>query len=292
MRARRPRKRPETLAAFHHSAAIEAAYRKRLDKMVAEMHQSVGYWLLAAYKNNEPIAAREERPGLRGSGLSGGLHAAPLALDDILPANALMRALKKLVKRWNDNFDKAAEDLAKYFAKSVAQRSDKQLQSILRRGGFSVKFTMTQPMRDVLNATIGQNIALIKSIPQQYLADVEGLTMRSVQTGRDMGFLSKELQKTYGVTKTRAALIARTQNNMATAAMHRVRQEQLGITKARWVHSHAGKTPRPTHLRNDGKLYEVSKGWFDPDPKVRRWIQPGELIHCKCFSKSVIPGLS
>jgi SPP1 gp7 family putative phage head morphogenesis protein len=266
----RRRKPKKTLAAFRPNVGIEAAYRRRIDDLVEEMHLSVSYWLLAAYRNNTPV----------------------MAMDDILPASALTKALKKLVARWYRNFDRASEDLAKYFAKSVANRSDKQLESILRRGGFSVKFKMTRAMRDIFNATRAQNVALIKSIPQQYLGDVEGLVMRSVQTGRDMGFLAKELQKTYGVSKRRSALIARTQNNLASASMNRARQSELGITTAIWMHSHAGKVPRPTHLKNDGKTYDVAKGWYDPDPRVKRFVQPGELINCRCFSKSVIPGFS
>jgi uncharacterized protein with gpF-like domain len=89
-----------------------------------------------------------------------------------------------------------------------------------------------------------------------------------------------------------AALIARDQNNKATAVFVRVRQKQAGITKAMWLHSHGGKEPRKTHLANDGKLYDPAKGWFDPDPKVRRHIYPGELINCRCSSITVVPGFS
>ena len=116
--------------------------------------------------------------------------------------------------------------------------------------------------------------------------------MRSVQTGRDLGSLSKELQERYGVTERRAALIARTQNNMATSAMQRARQTELGIEEAIWMHSHAGVTPRKTHLANDGKRYNIATGWYDPDPKVRRHIWPSQIINCRCQSKPIIRGFS
>jgi uncharacterized protein with gpF-like domain len=118
------------------------------------------------------------------------------------------------------------------------------------------------------------------------------MVMRSVQTGRDLGRLAKDLQKQFGVTKRRAALIARDQNNKATASMTRVRQVQLGITEAIWVHSGAGKHPRPTHVKagRDSVRYDVSKGWFDPDAK--QWIWPGILVNCRCVSKPVIKGFS
>lgn len=249
------------------NAGLEAAYRKKLRDLVEEMSDSVEYWIAVEFKRNEPR----------------------MAMDDGVPANALQRALDKLAKRWLKRFDEGAPELAKYFAKSVWNRTDKNLQSILRRAGFSVRFKMTKVMTDVVNATIQQNVALIKSIPEQYLKDVQGSVMRSIQAGRDLGSLTTELKKSYGVTDRRAAFIARSQNNLATSAMNRARQTELGITKAKWRHSGAGKHPRPTHVANNNKLYDVATGWYDPH--VKKHIFPGELPNCRCVSISVIPGL-
>jgi uncharacterized protein with gpF-like domain len=55
------------------------------------------------------------------------------------------------------------------------------------------------------------------------------------------------------------------------------------------MHSHAGKVPRKTHVKNHGKQYDIAKGWYDPHEQQRVW--PGSLINCRCFSKPVIPGL-
>jgi uncharacterized protein with gpF-like domain len=162
----------------------------------------------------------------------------------------------------------------------------------LRDAGYSVKFKMTREMRDVMDATINEQVSLIRSIPQQYLTQVEGMVMRSVQTGRDLGTLTKDLQQQFGVTRRRAAFIARDQNNKATASMTRVRQVKLGITEAIWVHSGGGKHPRPTHLKagREKTKYDVTKGWFDP--AVGKWIFPGELPNCRCVSRSVVKGFS
>jgi SPP1 gp7 family putative phage head morphogenesis protein len=257
------------LRPLHPNIGIQAAYRAKLEKLIEEMDASVQYWVKARYRNNTP-----------------------LAMDDAMPSNELIRTIRALTKRWQKAFDKAAWDLADYFTGAVMARTDGALARILREGGFSVRFKMTKPMRDIFNATRAQNVALIKSIPEQYLKNVEGLVMRSVQAGRDMGPLAKALEKNYGVTKRRAAFIARSQNNLASGAMNRARQVELGVTKAKWRHSRAGKEPRPTHLANNGKLYDVKKGWYDPDPKVKRYILPGELPNCRCVSISVIPGFS
>ena len=208
-----------------------------------------------------------------------------LALDRS-PAAILKVAFDKLAKRWLRQFDELADNLAAWFAEDVADRSDAALHRMLRQGGMSVKFQMTPAMRDVLQATVNENVSLIRSIPQQYLTQVEGAVMRSVTAGRDLALLTTELREQFGVTKRRARLIALDQNNKATAAFTRVRQVQYDL-QAIWMHSHAGKTPRPTHVKNNGKPYDPDKGWFDP--AVGEYIWPGTLPNCRCWSKTIIP---
>lgn len=260
--------RSKTLRPLHPSAALSVAYRRKLDKLIEEMNESVVYWVTATYKNNPPV----------------------MAMDDIQPANALKKAIEQLKKRWLHNFDKAAPKLAQYFALAAHKRTDKALAKILRDGGFSVRFQMSKGMKDVLQATTAENVSLIKSIGSQHFTKIEGLVMRSAAAGRDLGTMAKALEKNYGVTKRRAALIAKDQNNKASANMQRVRQIEAGITHAKWRHSAGGKKPRPTHVKNSGKLYDVKTGWYDP--AVKEWIFPGQLINCRCISVPVIPGFT
>jgi uncharacterized protein with gpF-like domain len=233
------------------------------------MVASVNYWLTASYKANAPYIAQDE-----------------------LPASALKAALRKLTRRWQKRFNDAAPKLADYFATAVEKRSSTALKNILKEAGFTVEFKMTAAQSDILHATINSNVELIKSIPQQYLAQVQGSVMRSIQTGRDLGPLAKELEEHYGVTKRRAAFIARSQNNMATASMTRARQVELGLTEAIWVHSGGGKHPRPTHLAagRDKTRYSTSEGWLDP--ALGKRIFPGQEPNCRCVSRAVVKGFS
>ena len=259
---------PKTLPPVRANAGTEAKYRKRLQDLIREMNDSVLYWLRAAYKANEPAIAQDE-----------------------LPYAALERVIKRLSRRWQKKFDVGAKELAEYFAQQANQRSAQQLARILKDAGFSVEFKMTRAARDVMNASISEQVGLIKSIPQKYFDQVQGDVMRSVQVGRDLSSLTKDLEKNYGVSYRRAAFIARDQNNKATASMTRVRQQELGITEAIWVHSGGGKEPRPTHLAAGKRKqrYDVREGWYDP--AEGRHIWPGELINCRCASRAVMPGL-
>lgn len=260
----------DVLAAIRPNAGIRAAYRKKLVALIDDMQRSYAYWLRAAYRKSPPVMAQ-----------------------DATPAAELEAAISRMAGRWQDRFDAAAPELAAYFAKSVYRRSDAALAAILRRGGYSVRrFKMSRAMRDVMRASIEENVGLIKSIPQQYHTQVQGIVMRSVTRGRDLEYLSKELQSRYQITKRRANLISLDQNNKVSSALLAARQTDLGIEEGVWMHSHAGREPRPTHVANDGKKFSIREGWFDPDPKVRKRIWPGELIRCRCTWRPVVKGFS
>lgn len=280
LKRRRPRER--ALKPVLPNAGIEAAYQQRIDAMIAEMAASVQHWVLAAYKRNPP-AAIELAPGAIAAADMG------MAMDDTA-TERLQREIKLLADRWINQIDGTAPKLAAWFAQAANQRSAHALQRILREGGLAIDFQMTPAMLDIIDATIAQNVALIRSIPREYFLEVEGMVMRSVQQGRDLAPLAKALRERYGVTKRRAALIARDQNNKATAAMTRVRSLEAGLKEAVWVHSHAGKTPRPSHVKagRERTRYDIETGWYDPDEK--KWIQPGELINCRCVGRPIVKG--
>lgn len=206
------------------------------------------------------------------------------------PASRLKRVFANLRDKWLKRIDDTAPKLAAYFNTAIAERSKFVLQKALRDGGFSVKFQMTENMRTVYDATIAENVGLIKSIPARYLTDVEGLVMRSVQRGRDLHGLSQELQKRYKITAKRAAFIALDQNNKSSSAITHVRQLDLGIREGIWRHSHAGKEPRPTHVKMDDTKYPLNEGLYDKDPRVKRKVFPGELPRCRCYWQPVVKG--
>jgi uncharacterized protein with gpF-like domain len=267
------------LRSVRANAGIEAAYRKQLDRWVDAMHKSLDYWITAQYRANPPIPLAQD------AGLE--------SFRDGSPANAMRRAIHRMSRRWLKAFDKGATDLAKYFVDKAAGATDVQLQDILKKAGFTVQFKTTAGANNAMQAAIGENVGLIRSIAEQHLTQVEGLVMRHMQTGRDLGALTKDLTERYDITKKRAAFIARDQANKMTAVINRTRQAELGITQARWKHSGGGRHPRLSHLAagrdngGKGKLYDVTKGCLIDG----EYIWPGQLPNCRCTSQSVIPGL-
>ena len=232
------------------------------------MHDDVSEAVEASYKRNEP-------------------EVAVLAADET-PAAVLSRLTLRLRRRWLASFDDLSETLANYFATEVKSRVDRHLMAEMRKAGFTVRFRMTSAMKDAFDAVRAENVGLIKSIPEEYFTQVEGLVMRSVSAGRDLSIVAKGLEKRLGITKRRAALIARDQNNKATAVMRRARELQLGIEEGIWLHSAGGKVPRPPHVAFSGKRFNLRKGHDFGDGNGA--VLPGEPINCRCTWKSVIPG--
>ncbi len=250
-----------TLRAIRPNAGIRAWYQKQLDDALAEMHASILYWLKAEYRK---------------TGIA----------QDANPATMMRDAMRKLGRRWQKYFDQMADKLAGRFVQRSLAGVDVSLRSAFNDMGMTVEFKMTDSMRTGFQAVIGEQVNLIKSIPEQYLTQVETLVMQSVQRGRDLGTLAQELEHRFGVSKRRAALIARDQNNKATAVLSSIRSRDLGITEGIWRHSHAGKHPRPEHVEADGERFDLSKGMF----LEGEWVLPGEAINCRCTYSPVIPG--
>lgn len=241
---------------------IEVNYRKSLDAAIADMHKSVQYWLSAQYKKTPPLTAQ-----------------------DASPSDEMLRKFRELAERWVSRFDDWAPKIAESYVRRMFKASDSAFRKSLKDAGWSVEFKPTPAMRDALNGSIGENVGLIKSIPQRYLQQVEGVIMRSYTMGRDLETMVKELQKVYPVTKRRAIFIARDQSNKANAVANRTRQLELGITEAIWMHSHAGKEPRQSHVHANGKVFKIAEGCLIDG----EYIQPGELPNCRCTSRPILP---
>lgn len=256
----------KTARAVHPNVGVQMAYKRALDDLISEMSNSFQYWVEAAYKANPP---RME-----------------VAMD-ALPSRELAKKVSAIGKRWIKKFDDMAEKIATKFAESGRKATDSSFQSALKDAGWSVKFQVTPVMRDAMNATIVENVSLIKSIPSQYLTDVQGIVMRGFSQGRDLKDISDDLQSRYGVTKRRAALIARDQSNKLSATVTQARRVELGLFEAIWVHSGGGKEPRPSHVKagRDKQKFDVRKGCLIDG----EYILPGTEINCRCSSRTVLP---
>lgn len=219
------------------------------------------------------------------------LHGAELGMDAAKKRPSI-DLLRRALNKWGDIWTQRLEDLSTKLANEFANKSrvytDRALKQAFSEAGLTVKFQPTKGMLEGYAAVVSENVQLIKSIPQKYLTDVQSVVWTNVMKGGDLKAMAEGIEHTYGVTKRRAAFIARDQNNKAKAVFERERDAELGVTEFIWVHSHAGKEPRPTHVRANGKKYSLAKGMYDSDEG--KYVFPGELINCRCTQRAILPG--
>jgi len=150
------------------------------------------------------------------------------------------------------------------------------------RGVIGVDVFFNEPALESMLADFSfENARLIKSVPAQYLDQVEALTSRGLRQGRRSVDVAKDIQARFGVAESRAKLIARDQISKINADLTRTRQESLGITEYIWRTSRDERV-RPTHAALEG----TTQRWDDP-PAVGH---PGEDFQCRCGSEPILPG--
>lgn len=265
MTARAPTPNPGIMSSYKRGLTLQ---RKSNPGLIEQMRDSVLYWLLNEYGRVE---------------------------DDIIAQDAsivdgIMKVFRGLLNRWQKKFDDYADIRAKWLARRVNTNTLNQLKGAMREAGLTVKFRNTPRVNMMLDAIIAENVGLIKSIPSQFLGEVQTIVLESVKNGRDMGYIAQQVRKEYGISRRRAIVIARDQTNKATEAVSRARAEEMGIEYGFWMHRGGGKVPRPTHIGvMNGKRFKLSEGLYDPQAeRVRgggyrgRKVKPAELINCHC----------
>lgn len=257
--------RKEVIArAVFANAGTQARYRRALLASIAAMVRDIESVVTEQRESDPPILAQ-----------------------DASPADEMQKQLGRVSERWKKHFDEIAPKVAETFLRQSFMGTNNAMRQALKAAGWSIEFQMTPAMRDAFEASLAENVGLIRSIPEQYLQQVEGIVMRSYSAGRDLQTMTRDIHRLYPKVKDRAVLIARDQSNKANAVVQRARQKELGISEAIWMHSHAGKESRPTHVAMNGKRYKIEKGMYDS--AVKEFVFPGELINCRCTSRSVLP---
>lgn len=257
----------KTSRPIYPNLGIRNKFKKRIKKLTRLMKRSVMYWVKAGYRANPPKVA--------------------ILSEDAAPSDEMQKVLDKLTRQWLGNFDNYGNMALKDFVESMFHTSQLSLFQALQLAGFTVKQKTTAAMKDAIAAAIQENIQLIKSIPQDYLNEVQGVVMRGYTRGRDLQYIERELNKIYPGVEDWVKLIARDQSNKLTSVASRTQHMELGLYKAEWMHSHAGKKPRPEHVAVDRKEFDLREGMYI----LGKWTFPGEEINCRCTYRVLLDDL-
>ncbi|NCH76693.1 phage minor head protein [Cronobacter sakazakii] len=222
------------------------------------------------------------------------LRSNPLAADmamDANPVSLVRNALRSLASKWLDRFIRQSLPLSESVTEKTVEAVDRGIISSARKDGMTIQMQWTDAMLQKQEAIIAENVSLIRSIPEKYFTEVEGMVYRAVAKGGDRKQLADEIEREFGrrhgITRRRAEFIARDQVRKATSALSAARQQAAGITEGEWVHSGGGNKPRHSHVKagKERKRFKLSEGCLIDG----EYIMPGELPNCGCTWKPVLP---
>ena len=257
---------------LNYNAAIQSWYVRNLRKLIKQMSNEVSEEVMALFKRvpAKPIGATDESLGSQ--------------------ARILMNAL---AEKFENLFSISASTLSEQMVNRTVKASSNSIESSLKSptGGLSIKTNaIPAGLTDIINASIAENVSLIKSIPQQYLKNVTGAVMRSVTSGEGLYELMPIIKKYARTTERRAELLALDQTRKAYTSINVAKLEQIGAKKFQWLHSGGGQTPRESHIKIDGEVFsfenllaeQAAKGV----PKEDRGL-PGYPVNCRCTLKAI-----
>jgi SPP1 gp7 family putative phage head morphogenesis protein len=206
------------------------------------------------------------------------------AVNDAWPED-IASMFAALSAKWSSpQFIKAANDTAKVYVDRLNQNNSRKFQRQMRSVGLNV-FGDSPEVENILSAAVADNTRLIKSIPDQYLTNVESIVYSNMRAGLRPSAITKQLSDQFGVTQNRAKLIARDQTSKANGELSKQRQEDAGFEFFKW------ETAKDVRVRDPhAKLAKQDIGF---GPGVYRWdkppknekgetIIPGQEIQCRC----------
>lgn len=255
----------QTFGRSRPSIAHELHYRRSLDQLIAAMQKDVDSKVRSYYRSELAADAASAR---------------------------WVQIMKALRLKWYREFERNGKELATWFADKTKNRTASQISRKLKDFGFTVRPEYGSTEQELIKQIVAENVGMIKSIPQQYLRDVQKVTASSFSRGQDMAALTKHLDTVLtrlgDNTKNRAALIARDQTNKATQQLAVAGAKSVGATKGRWIHIPGKYSSRRTHIAMNNKVFDLSEGLYDSE--AHRNVKPGELIYCNCQFAVLMPG--
>ena len=216
----------------------------------------------------------------------------PSSLKTVIDATAI-RATKTL--------DTVLKRLASLTSAKIAGALD--IKDIVDKGLFDLDKKVTDNLKSItvspeLSST--ERALFVKDYSENMdkhiktWADKELLTLRKkVESNYKAGIrresLEKDIQKRYGVSKTKAKFLARQETSLASSKFKEVRYKSAGSLEYKWktVAGSANHPVRPDHKELNNKMFK----WDSPpitDKKSGRRNHPGEDYNCRCVARPVI----
>ena len=139
--------------------------------------------------------------------------------------------------------------------------------------------------RTMMERWVEDNVALIKTIPQESLGRMRQIVLEGYRNGETTTAIVKQIQRTYSVDRRHAQLLARDQIAKLNGDITQQQQQDAGVVEYVWSTSGDSRV-RPSHAALNHKRFR----WDDPpvvDEKTGRRCHPGKDYQCRCCALPV-----
>ena len=263
-----------------HPEAIEREYTKTLKQYARRCQRAVNEMLIPE------VPRLVEMAGMRGDALAEGEEENEGTwadwLNEIL--GTVLAAL--LGRRAQQVFEgmagpASASDVGvTEFGERVSRFNLRQFVKLVRRV-YGEPYSKAEPDLDkLMRAWELENLKLIRSIPERYVDDLQGVIIRAINEGQSATDLRDTIRATYDQPLNRAETIAVDQIGKLNARITEYRQRNIGITEYRW-RGVLDFRERPHHRRREGRVIKWSKPPWDG--------HAGTPIRCRCWAQPKWP---
>lgn len=264
-----PKKTPQLKGSpLYNPVSIENRYARELRTLAREMAKETKADVLELFRSDE---------------------AKQFFAQDASIAIRARQMLNLLTAKFDRLYTRHADRLARRMVQQVDDQSKAALQQSFNKltAEVTLKVSDISPaLRTVFEASISENVDLIKSIPTQYLDRVKGSVNRSITGSGGIGPLIEDLKQYDGMTERRARLIAHDQTRKCYQSVNIERTKAAGIKKGIWIHTGGTKEPRKLHREYNGKEFILAEG--APIGDKGENVMPGECVNCRCTFVPVV----
>lgn len=185
-------------------------------------------------------------------------------------------------------FEQRIKKTKRAAAKKAANRTEEQNEKELSRYTkqlVGIDVVQEEPwLADFTELFIEANVGLIESIGERMHGEVRELVEGAAATGVRPESLAKDIEERFGVSESRARLIARDQIGKYNGMLSAARQQRLGVRSFIWRTS-GDERVRESHRAKEGNTYE----WQDPPADTG---MPGEDYQCRCTAEPDLEALA
>lgn len=235
----------------------EVKYRKQLQLLTAKLRTDVNNNIIPLLRQLEPEYVNDAY------------------------ARTLEDAFNRLKQNYSD-INENARIISNSFVDGSNQTNKRRFYSAMNNAiGVDLQSVIAnENLDDILVATTRENVALIRSIPEEYFKKIETIVFTNTTQGSTAGSMIKQIMQTGKVTTNRAKLIARDQTSKLNSALTQQRSQNLGIEEYIW-RTAGDERVRESHRRKNGKVFR----WDDPPKDTGH---PGQDIQCRCVAEPII----